>query len=111
MNPDLPTKKRPDRGNSPACTIIYEIGPKNNKKAFIYGHDTNRIMDVTMRFFPYSGLFVTFRLPVGNILCLFGHLWKAAKNPPVAGTPLRGWASTVLSPLMWGQTYERMKRT
>jgi hypothetical protein len=62
---------------------------------------------VTIRFFPYSGVFVTFKLPMGNIICLFGHLRKAAKNPPAAGTPLRGWASTVLSPLIKKECVEK----
>ena len=83
---------------------------KNLKKPYYMGM-TRSVTDVMIRFFPYSGVFVTFKLPMGNTICLFGHLRKAAKNPPAAGTPLRVWASTVLSPLMWGQTYERMKRT
>ena len=33
----------------------------------IWGHDTERIADVTMRFFPSLWFFDTFRLPVGNI--------------------------------------------
>ena len=36
---------------------------------------------------------------VASYSCLFSRLRKAGKNPPAAGTPLRGWDSTVLYPL------------
>ncbi len=37
---------------------------------------------------------------MGTPLCLCVRLGKAAANPPAAGTPLRGWASTVSIRLM-----------
>lgn len=44
------------------------IGRNECRKAFIYGHDTNRITDVTIHFFSSSWFFVTFRLPTGNTI-------------------------------------------
>ena len=44
------------------CFFLY------GRKSLVSGHDTNRITDVTMRFFPSSWFFDTFKLPIGNIL-------------------------------------------
>ena len=35
---------------------------EKSEKTLLYGHDTNRIADVTIRFFPFSCVFVTFIL-------------------------------------------------
>ena len=44
------------------------IGWNGCLKTCIYRHDTNRITDVTIRFFSSSWVFVTFRLPTGNTI-------------------------------------------
>ena len=43
------------------CFFLY------GRKSLVSGHDTNRITDVTMRFFPSSWFFDTFKLQIGNI--------------------------------------------
>ncbi len=56
-----PVKGIDDRENG------YAVYPETIlTKNDIWKNDTDRITDVTIRFFPPSWIFVTFRLPVGN---------------------------------------------